>query len=269
MCYELAAFRVTIHVLTTLAVFGTVALGCPLEGALLLVLFATAHKVEEKLSLHAAGDLRALWASVPAQAQLVRLLAPPGQGPDFDSERACASDLVPLGALLLVRAGQPVPLDGVVVHGGALLSMEHLTGEAAPVAVGPGDEVPAGAHNADGLLVVRATRSAADSTPARIASPTMRDMFAATRKYCIAPMSSQSDTNDMLPPPNSPRRTSRMSHRLPCMGTSSTALWLGIAPRRPTDAIARQGRRYHSKSVRLFSTKGAPLRPPAAEPYPT
>lgn len=169
VCYELAAFRVTIHVLTTLAVFGTVALGCPLEGALLLVLFATAHKVEEKLSLHAAGDLRALWASVPAQAQLVRLLAPPGQGPDFDSERACASDLVPLGALLLVRAGQPVPLDGVVVHGGALLSMEHLTGEAAPVAVGPGDEVPAGAHNADGLLVVRATRSAADSTPARIA----------------------------------------------------------------------------------------------------
>ena len=171
--YELAQLRLNIHVLTTLAVFGTVAMGCALEGALLLVLFATAHSVEERLSHTAAGDLRALWARVPAQATVVEWSGPGSNGdvsaPDLSTAKSvpCA-DVMP-GAMLLVRAGTQVPLDGMVVHGSALLSLEHLTGEAAPVAVRPGDEVPAGATNADGVLVVNATRRLADSTPARIA----------------------------------------------------------------------------------------------------
>ena len=62
-----------------------------------------------------------------------------------------------------------VPLDGVVVHGSALVSIQHITGEALPVTKRVGDEVPAGAVNNDGALVVRSLRSAEDSTPARIA----------------------------------------------------------------------------------------------------
>ena len=165
--YELVALRLNIHVLTTLAVFGTVALGCAMEGALLLVLFATAHLVEERLTHHAAGDLRALWARVPDQATVVDSAA--GGDPDLASARLTPCALVTPGMLLLVKAGTQVPLDGVVVQGSALLSLEHLTGEAAPVVARIGDEVPAGATNADGVLVVRATRRAADSTPARIA----------------------------------------------------------------------------------------------------
>ena len=46
-------------------------------------------------------------------------------------------------------------LDGEIVHGEALVSTEHITGEALPVRRRPGDEVPAGALNHDGLLVVR------------------------------------------------------------------------------------------------------------------
>lgn len=56
--YELAVGNVNIHVLTTLAVLGTVLLGCAMEGALLLVLFASAHFVEDRLTGHARGDLR-------------------------------------------------------------------------------------------------------------------------------------------------------------------------------------------------------------------
>lgn len=62
-----------------------------------------------------------------------------------------------------------MPLDGVVVHGSALVSIQHITGEALPVTKRVGDEVPAGAVNSDGALVVRSLRSAEDSTPARIA----------------------------------------------------------------------------------------------------
>ena len=166
VAYELAQLRLNIHVLTTLAVFGTVALGCALEGALLLVLFATAHAVEERLSHTAAGDLRALWARVPAQATTVEWTP---TGPDLSTAQAVSCADVAPGAMLLVRAGTQVPLDGVVMHGSALLSLEHLTGEAAPIAVRLNDEVPAGATNADGVLVIKATRRLADSTPARIA----------------------------------------------------------------------------------------------------
>ena len=62
-----------------------------------------------------------------------------------------------------------VPLDGVVVHGSALVSIQHITGEALPVLKRVGDEVPAGAVNSDGALVVKSIRSSEDSTPARIA----------------------------------------------------------------------------------------------------
>lgn len=62
-----------------------------------------------------------------------------------------------------------VPLDGVVVYGTAQVSAKHITGESMPFAVAPGRQVPAGALNHDGLLVVRTTHVAEESTPARIA----------------------------------------------------------------------------------------------------
>ena len=62
-----------------------------------------------------------------------------------------------------------VPLDGVVVHGTAQVSWSHISGEALPVQVQQGKQVPAGTLNHDGLLVVEATQGFQDSTPARIA----------------------------------------------------------------------------------------------------
>ena len=60
-------------------------------------------------------------------------------------------------------------LDGEVVAGEALVSSEHVTGEALPVRVRPGGRLPAGARDHDGVLVLAATAAAAESTPARIA----------------------------------------------------------------------------------------------------
>jgi hypothetical protein len=66
-----------------------------------------------------------------------------------------------------------VPLDGAVLHGRAMVSSEHITGESLPVLRRAGDEVAAGSLNRDGLLVLRALRPAEDSTPARIARLTL------------------------------------------------------------------------------------------------
>ena len=61
-----------------------------------------------------------------------------------------------------------VPLDGDILYGEALLSMQHITGENLPLRRGPGAQVPAGSQSHDGVLVLRVTQRAEDSTPARI-----------------------------------------------------------------------------------------------------
>lgn len=78
-----------------------------------------------------------------------------------------------------------IPLDGVIVYGEALVSSEHITGEALPVRKGKGEEVPAGSINHDGLLVVQVSRTLDQSTPARIVSLT-RQAQARTSLYVLS-----------------------------------------------------------------------------------
>ena len=75
-------------------------------------------------------------------------------------------------AVTRVRGCQ-VALDGEVVYGQSLVSLEHITGESIPARCEAGQALPAGARNHDGVLVVRATEASANSTPARIARLTL------------------------------------------------------------------------------------------------
>eukprot|EP00887_Chlorella_sp_A99_P006718 scaffold3.g6718.t1 len=171
LSYDLTAGRVDTHVLMNLAVVGTLVTGYALEGALLLVLFQTSHALEHLLTHKAQGNLAALYEAVPSAATLVRL--GPDGGPDMTSAARVLASEVAVGSLMLVKPGEQVPLDGEVVHGRALVSAEHITGEALPVLKRCGDDLAAGSLNRDGVLVVRASRLAAESTPARIAKMTL------------------------------------------------------------------------------------------------
>mmetsp|Transcript_20030 Transcript_20030/g.27732 ORF Transcript_20030/g.27732 Transcript_20030/m.27732 type:complete len:1098 (-) Transcript_20030:197-3490(-) len=165
--YELVKGNVDIHTLTTCAVFGTVLLGCALEGGLLLALFATANIIEHRLTSSAQGDLKTLWESIPSQANTVNML--PGGSPDMKSLSSVSAKEVEIGSFTLVRAGEVVPLDGTVAFGQALVTTQHITGEALPVQKRLGEEIPAGAQVAEGVLVVQTTQTYENSTPVRIA----------------------------------------------------------------------------------------------------
>ncbi|MFF4473806.1 heavy metal translocating P-type ATPase [Streptomyces sp. NPDC001599] len=90
----------------------------------------------------------------------------PPDGPPVE-RRIPADQLVP-GRLFLVRPGERVAADGVVVSGGAALDLSLLTGESAPMEAGPGDRVTGGTLGTGGTLVVRATDVGADTRLARI-----------------------------------------------------------------------------------------------------
>ncbi|WP_063820886.1 copper-translocating P-type ATPase [Parafrankia elaeagni] len=77
-------------------------------------------------------------------------------------------DQLDVGDLFVVRPGEKIATDGVVVEGASAVDASMLTGESVPVEVGPGDAVTGATLNAGGRLVVRATRVGADTQLARI-----------------------------------------------------------------------------------------------------
>jgi Cu+-exporting ATPase len=84
-------------------------------------------------------------------------------------EVAVAIDQVERGDLLLVRPGEKIPADGVVVEGESAVDRSMLTGEPVPVDVLPGSEVAGATVNTYGRLVVRATKVGAETALAQIA----------------------------------------------------------------------------------------------------
>jgi Cu+-exporting ATPase len=84
-------------------------------------------------------------------------------------ERVAVGSLVP-GDVFVVRPGEKIAVDGVVVEGDSSVDTSMLTGEPIPVEVGVGAEVAGATVNVDGRLVVRATRVGADTALARIAA---------------------------------------------------------------------------------------------------
>ena len=167
VAYNLAAFKVDIHVLTLLAVFGTVVIGCPLEGALLLLLFETAYIIEVRLTKAAKGNLALLLEGAPKMAVVVEV-SEADKSPNYDTERTTRVEEVQPGKYIVVKAGEIVPLDGRIVYGSSFITSENITGESLPYRKMAGDSIPAGARSVDGTIVLQTIRTSAESTPMRI-----------------------------------------------------------------------------------------------------
>ncbi|AEA46652.1 heavy metal translocating P-type ATPase [Archaeoglobus veneficus] len=75
---------------------------------------------------------------------------------------------VKVGDLIIVKPGERIPLDGVVIEGSSIVDTSALTGESRPRKVGAGDEVLSGMVNVSGLLTVRVTKPFSESTVSRI-----------------------------------------------------------------------------------------------------
>lgn len=156
---DLLDFQVNIDVLMTLAAFGSVLIGSPMEGALLLVLFSLSSAMEEAVTAKAKNTISNLHKLSPTKACTINAKG-------LTIEKAIKE--VPIGTKILIKAGEVVPLDGIVIKGVSAVNLVHLTGENAPVTKKINDEVPAGARNLDGTLVLEVTHTSNDSTLARI-----------------------------------------------------------------------------------------------------
>ncbi|MDT0485644.1 heavy metal translocating P-type ATPase [Streptomyces doebereineriae] len=130
-----------------------------LEATVSVPLFVLAGRYLEDRAKRGTGS--ALRALAELGAKEVEL-----KGSD-DGRRIPLAELR-VGDEFMVRPGEKVATDGVVTEGNSALDLSLVTGESAPVEVGPGSAVVGAAVNAGGLLVVRATAIGADTQLARI-----------------------------------------------------------------------------------------------------
>ncbi|MEU4078763.1 heavy metal translocating P-type ATPase [Streptomyces venezuelae] len=148
-----------VDLLMVVAALGAASIGQVLDGALLIVIFATSGALEAVATARTADSVRGLLDLAPTTA--TRLL------PDGREERVAAEELC-VGDTVLVRPGERVGADGRVLDGASEVDQATITGEPLPVAKRAGDEVFAGTVNGTGALRVRVGRDPADSVIARI-----------------------------------------------------------------------------------------------------
>ena len=127
-------------------------------SAVVITLVLLGKWLETRAKRQTTEAIRALKALRPEIARLRR----DGQ------DREVAVSQVVVGDLVVIRPGERVPVDGVVVEGSSQVDQSLITGESLPVARHEGDKVTGGSVNAEGLLVVMTTAIGAESTLARI-----------------------------------------------------------------------------------------------------
>ncbi|MEU0051946.1 heavy metal translocating P-type ATPase [Streptomyces sp. NPDC006309] len=148
-----------VDLLMVVAALGAAVIGQVLDGALLIVIFATSGALEAVATARTADSVRGLLDLAPSTG--ARLLPDGGE------------ETVPAGALkagdtILVRPGERIAADGQVLDGASEVDQATITGEPLPVAKRDGDEVFAGTVNGTGALRVRVERDPSDSVIARI-----------------------------------------------------------------------------------------------------
>ncbi|MBL9139955.1 MAG: heavy metal translocating P-type ATPase [Verrucomicrobiales bacterium] len=149
---------VDIDLLMILAALGAAAIGAPFEGAMLLFLFSLSNALQTLAIDRTRKAVQALVKLRPSQSlcrrQGITRLIPVGE--------------LVLGDIVIVRPGESIALDSVIVEGESTLDESMLTGESLPVSKGKGETVFSGTLNLTGGLEIEVTRLAQDSTLAKL-----------------------------------------------------------------------------------------------------
>ena len=143
-----------VDIIAVIAVAAALALGELLTAAIIGLMLATGRFLEKYAAGRAERELTALLSRAPRQAHRVR---------DGEIELVDVAE-VGRGDRLMIKAGEVVPVDGVVLGGAALIDESALTGEPLPTERQPGDLVSSGAVNAADVFEVLATSDAEHST---------------------------------------------------------------------------------------------------------
>jgi Cd2+/Zn2+-exporting ATPase len=155
----LKTFTLNINFLMCVAVIGGAVIGAWPEIALVVFLFGLAELIEKKALDRARDSVRGLMAMAPDE---VSVKQPDG------SWRTTSAGAVPVGAVVQVKPGERLALDGVVLAGESSVNQAPVTGESVPVNKKTGDKVFAGTINESGVLEFKTSGGKDQTTLAKI-----------------------------------------------------------------------------------------------------
>ena len=151
--------RLNISALMAVAVTGALLIGQWPEAAMVMALYALAEHLEARAVDRARGAIGGLLQMAPDTVE---------QRAADGTWQAVAAAELPVGAVMRVKPGARLALDGVVTAGQSAIDQSPVTGESLPVDKALGDAVYAGTLNQSGVLEVRVTAAAQDTQLARI-----------------------------------------------------------------------------------------------------
>ncbi len=154
----LAGTPFSIEMLMTIAAIGAVIINASEEAATVVFLFLVGELLEGVAAGKARASIQSLTALVPKNA-LVE---------EDGGTREVPAESLAVGATILVRPGDRISADGIILSGEGTIDEAPVTGESTPVRKGEGETVFAGTVNGDAALRVKVTAAAADNTIARV-----------------------------------------------------------------------------------------------------
>ncbi len=146
------------NLLMSISSIAAIAIGEGFEGLMIIVLNQIGKFFESKAVNKTRNSVKSLMMVKP-ETVLVK------NGENLVETRV---EDVEVGTLILVKAGEIVPLDGIVEEGHGSLDLSSLTGESVPVEICEGGEITSGAVSIDGVLTIRTTSTDSDSTITKI-----------------------------------------------------------------------------------------------------
>ena len=150
--------KIGIELLMAIAAAAATVMGAAEEGAMLAFLYSISEAAEGYTEAKTRGAIRALMDLTPKRAVVRR----------NGVETEIAAEDIQLDEVFLVKPGEAIATDGVVIDGSSDVNQAPVTGESVPVDKQPGANVFAGSINGAGALDVRATKTFANNTIARI-----------------------------------------------------------------------------------------------------
>ena len=150
--------KIDVDLLMVLAALGAASIGQWHEGAVLLFLFSLSNVLQDYAIGRSRRAIRSLFAHYPETAKVKR----------GDQVLRVRISAILLGDTVLIEPGERIPVDGDVLAGVTAVDQSAITGESIPVDKAAGDSVYAGTLNRQGILDVRATRTAENTTLSRI-----------------------------------------------------------------------------------------------------
>lgn len=155
---NLVSLNFDMKALMTIAIIGAAAIGEWGEGATVVILFAISEALEKYSMDKARNSIRSLINIAPKEALIRRGL----------KELTVHVDDIKIDDIMIVKPGQKIAMDGIVVKGTSTVNQAAITGESVPIFKEIDNDVFAGTLNEEGHLQVRVTKLVDDTTIAKI-----------------------------------------------------------------------------------------------------